>query len=277
MLHLGDARRIPLKEGAARLIVSSPPYFGLRSYSDDEREIGIEGTHVEYLDALLEATTEMMRVLSNDGNMFINIGDRTAGAMANRNWEKINTRDDNYTKHESHRAGANNKLRTQKHTTPNVPARSLVGLPWRYALACIDELGLLLRAEIIWSKPNPLPDYSTTRRVARSHEQVFHFTKTPNSYAGSERPVEFLSVWSITPQRSQVKHTAAFPDELVRRLVTHWSEPNDVVLDPFVGSGTTVRIAETLGRQGVGGDIDEATIKAARSITFTDTQKQMDI
>src|SRR5690606_33423236 len=60
--------------------------------------------------------------------------------------------------------------------------KSLIGIPWRYAIRCIDELGLILRAEVIWSKPNGLPE-SVTDRVRRSHEQWFHFTLNPRYYS----------------------------------------------------------------------------------------------
>ena len=62
--------------------------------------------------------------------------------------------------------------------TSGVPTKSLMGIPWRYAIRCIDDLGLILRAEVIWSNPNGLPE-SVTDRVRRSHEVWFHFTKEP--------------------------------------------------------------------------------------------------
>lgn len=265
MLYQGDASLIPVKDGGVRLIMTSPPYFALRTYSDDEREVGKEESHLDYLDALIAVTAEMTRVLSNDGNLFINLGDKTAGSMVNRNWEKINTRDEDYVRHTYKRAGANMKSRDRKHTTPGVKPRSLIGLPWRYAIRCVDELGLRLRQEIIWHKPNPVPDYSTTRRVARAHEQIFHFTKTEKNFAGEKRPDEFLSVWKMAPAKAK-SHTAAFPEQMVERIIGHWSEPDDVVLDPFVGSGTTVRVAQRLGRLGLGGDINYEFLAAAKRL-----------
>jgi len=275
MLYQGDASLIPVKNGGTRLIVTSPPFFALRSYTDDDREIGTEPTHTDYLDALIETTAEMARVLSNDGNLFVNVGDRTSGAMANRNWEKINTRSEDYKKHESHRAGKQNKRRDQSHTMPGVPSRSLAGLPWRYAIRCVDELGLRLRAEIIWHKPNPLPDYSTTRRVARAHEQFFHFTKTDSNYAGDDRPDEFMSVWKVSAGRSKVQHTAAFPEKIIERIVSHWSEKGDIVLDPFVGSGTTVRVARRMERIGMGGDINGPMLIEAAQVMEEPEQMRM--
>ena len=63
-----------------------------------------------------------------------------------------------------------------------MPQKSLLGLPWRYALACMDDLGLILRRDIIWSKPNGLPE-SVTDRCRSSHEYLFHLVKQPRYYA----------------------------------------------------------------------------------------------
>ena len=72
--------------------------------------------------------------------------------------------------------------RQRRPAATGAPTKSLLGLPWRYALGCIDQLGLILRAEIVWAKPNGLPE-SVTDRVRRSHEQVFHFTRLPRYFA----------------------------------------------------------------------------------------------
>ena len=75
-----------------------------------------------------------------------------------------------------------------------------------------------------------------------------------------------MSVWKISAGSSKVKHTAAFPEAIVERIVTHWSQPGDVVFDPFVGSGTTVRVAQQYGRLGLGGDISHEFMVAASQV-----------
>ena len=103
------------------------------------------------MDALLAATREMVRVLKPSGSIFVNLGDKYAGSGG----------------------GGEGSSDGRK---------SLMGIPWRYAIRCIDELGLILRAEVIWSKPNGLPE-SVTDRVRRSHEQWFHLVKEPRYFS----------------------------------------------------------------------------------------------
>ena len=251
----GDARHLPLPDGCVDLIVTSPPYFGLRSYTDGGAhyagQIGSEPTPAAWLDALLECTREWVRVLKPDGNLFVNLGDKyDAGTDSPRrvpgdlNWIR--------------------KASSPRGTT-GCP-KSLLGLPWRYAHGCTDQLGLILRAEIIWAKPNGLPE-SVTDRVRRAHEQVFHLVKQPRYYAAVDEirePHQFPnqsrtkghsmnggkasggphidpplnplgklpgSVWEIpssplqVPERVGVDHFAAFPPALVRPIVLGWSPP----------------------------------------------------
>jgi DNA modification methylase len=166
----GDARSLPLPDASVDLICTSPPYFALRDYRSDGRslagQVGAEPTPGAYLDALLACTREWMRVLKPAGSIFVNLGDKYGRGSRISSTAQSNVR------------------------TGSVPAvasltgnsKSLIGLPWRYALGCTDQLGLVLRAEIVWSKPNGLPE-SVQDRVRRSHEQVFHFTKESRYYS----------------------------------------------------------------------------------------------
>lgn len=204
------------------LIVTSPPYFALRSYRDGGEhyagQVGGEPTPAAYIASLVECTREWMRVLKPTGSLWINLGDKYA------------------------------------------PTKSLLGLPWRYALACIDDLGLILRAEVVWSKPNGLPE-SVVDRVRRSHEQWFHFVKQPRYFAAvdeirgphvrpqtrgtdaveqrpASNPLGKLpgSVWTIAteplkvPDALGVDHFAAFPTEWPRRIISGWS-PSGVCVE----------------------------------------------
>jgi DNA modification methylase len=259
----GDAAHLPLADASVDLIVTSPPYFGLRSYTDGgehyEGQLGDEPTPSEYLDALIACTAESMRVLKPGGSLFINLGDKYSDRSGGRH------------------SGTGTGRGPQAGRLPQTRGpmeKSLLGLPWRYALRCIDELGLILRAEIVWSKPNGLPE-SVTDRVRRSHEQVFHLVKSPRYYTAVDEireaadPVNIAhharyggrykgspedgrndgngrsnfqasplgklpgSVWSIptapltVPDHLGVDHFAAFPPELVRRIILGWS-PREV-------------------------------------------------
>ena len=252
-----DARDLPLDDSSVDLVVTSPPYFGLRSYQDGGEhyagQLGDEPTPAAFVDALIEVTRECLRVLKPSGSMWINLGDKYATRYSSERG--------------AGRAGLNGDDATRGRSGQNrtgCPEKSLIGIPWRYALRCIDDLGLILRAEVIWSKPNGLPE-SVTDRVRRSHETWFHFTKLPryfsavdeirephapwrpsgkNALAGQQTirphgqqdpdlrdPLGKLpgSVWTIATQPLKVPvelgidHFAAFPMEWPRRIIKGWS------------------------------------------------------
>jgi DNA modification methylase len=167
-----NALELPLPDESVDLVITSPPYFALRSYRDDgthyEGQIGSEPTPQAFLEALWAATAEMKRVLKPSGSIWVNLGDKYAGSGG----------------HNNSAIGAKSERGPSSYNkaTGGIPAKSLMGLPWRYAIGCIDHLGLILRAEVIWSKPNGLPE-SVTDRVRRSHEQWFHMTKSPRYFA----------------------------------------------------------------------------------------------
>ncbi len=256
----GNAIALPLADNSVDLIVTSPPYFSLRSYTDGgvhyPGQLGSESSPTEFIDALIDATREMVRVLKPAGSLFVNLGDKYAGHSNGTGGHRALARD----------YRAKGIVDTSRH---GIPVKSLMGLPWRYAIRCIDELGLILRAEIIWAKPNGLPE-SVRDRVRRSHEQWFHFTAQPHYYSaidevreehtspvslgrringgapengGGQRfgtdgtrhtdghPLGKLpgSVWTIAteplrvPDHLGIDHFAAFPTEWPRRIITGWS------------------------------------------------------
>ena len=184
-IRRADAHCLPLEDESVDLIVTSPPYFALRSYTDGgehyDGQIGSEATPQAFLEALWAVTAECKRVLKPSGSMWVNLGDKYSGGQP----------------HSDHGTGASSlnghggagtakdnagKFRRDPVSFGSTRPKSLMGLPWRYAIGCIDNLGLILRAEVVWSKPNGLPE-SVTDRVRRSHEQWFHFTKEPRYFA----------------------------------------------------------------------------------------------
>jgi DNA modification methylase len=185
----GNALDLPLEDASVDLIVTSPPYFALRSYRDGDEhyggQIGSEATPAEFLDALWAATAEMVRVLKPTGSIWVNLGDKYAGSGGHNNngVAKPHTGGlrgigKGYLDETARAQPATRRDAPDRYNQDSggIPAKSLMGLPWRYAIGCIDRLGLILRAEVIWSKPNGLPE-SVTDRVRRSHEQWFHFVK----------------------------------------------------------------------------------------------------
>ena len=174
----GDARHLPLPDDSVDLVISSPPYWGLRSYTDAGEhysgQIGSEPTPAAYIAALVDCTREWVRVLKPSGSMWVNLGDKYSGAQQQNTGPAV-------TAHASSISSAEHYRRMHPRNT-GIPNKSLMGLPWRYALACTDQLGLILRAEVIWSKPHGLPE-SVTDRVRRSHETWFHLTRMPRYYS----------------------------------------------------------------------------------------------
>lgn len=171
-------------------------------------------------------------MLKPTGSIFVNLGDKYAGAPRG-----------------TPILGLTGNQQCQGPV--RVARKSLLGLPWRYAIGCTDRLGLLLRAELVWHKTNPLPE-SCRDRVGRAHETWFHFTKTERSYAAVDAIREPLatittsgsnpeasgrlgrlprSVWPLPSQPLRlpawlgVKHYAAFPPEWPRRLIRGFSPP----------------------------------------------------
>ena len=170
----GNALALPLGDSIVDLIVTSPPYFGLRSYQDGgehyDGQLGSEATPAEFVDALIAATREMVRVLKPSGSIWVNLGDKYAGQSAQRSTTGLSASE------EMSQGARDGNRRSRPAKVEGIPTKSLIGVPWRYAIRCIDDLGLILRAEVIWSKPNGLPE-SVTDRVRRSHETWFHFTR----------------------------------------------------------------------------------------------------
>ncbi|WP_067470118.1 DNA-methyltransferase [Actinomadura macra] len=228
-----DARRLPLPDTSVDLIVTSPPYYALRSYQDDgqhyARQIGAEPTPGEYLDALLACTREWIRVLKPEGSLWVNLGDKYSQRTATRrssHQDGLHPDRSGVAKNWQRDRAAGRARMPRENTIDDtgryVPEKSLIGLPWRYAIRCVDNLGLILRAEIIWSKPNGLPE-SVTDRVRRSHEQWFHFTKQPRYYA----VLDEIREPHIAPNRNHgAKAMAGRNINLPRTTTGAYSGPN---------------------------------------------------
>ena len=299
-----NALSLPIADNTVDLIVTSPPYFALWSYQDGvehyDGQLGAEATPKEFIDALIMATSEMVRVLKPSGSIFVNLGDKYAGS----NGQSGGTGE--LSKVHGVGASGNQPKELRRGYVPktSVRSKSLMGIPWRYALRCIDDLGLILRAEIIWAKTNGMPE-SVMDRVTRKHEQWFHFVKSEAYYSnidairiplaakshalGNKKNNPYRhdvntttriwgddllgkmpgSWWAIPTQPLQVpedlgvEHFAAFPTEWPRRLILGWSPPAAVVLDPFGGTGTTAAVAKALGRTGISVDLSADYLRLA--------------
>lgn len=243
-----DARCLPLASESVDLVVTSPPYFALRSYQDGGEhyagQIGDEPTPQEFVASLLEVTRECVRVLKPSGSLWVNLGDKYATYAGNRSKGRTSLQ------------GSTDRCRpvvARKGGLDGggvVPVKSLMGIPWRYAIACVDDLDLVLRAEVIWSKPNGLPE-SVTDRVRRSHEQWFHFTREPRYYADVD-PIREARSWTPTPgYQGHVKQRAT-GDQPVHQFTGGAGRPTDHPAGKLPNSVWSIptqplRVPESLG------------------------------
>ncbi len=170
-----------IADRSVRCCVTSPPYYGLRDYGV-AGQIGLEPTLGEFIDKLVAVFTEVKRVLTDDGTLWLNLGDSYSSHAGQRKiTDKIGM------KQHSNVASSSAPSRC----IPELGAKQLIGVPWRVAFA-LQESGWILRSEIIWHKPNPMPE-SVTDRPTKSHEQIFLFAKSEKYFYDQEATLEPVS------------------------------------------------------------------------------------
>lgn len=184
-LYHGDALEVlrHLPDESVDCCVTSPPYFGLRSYGNYEQQIGLEKTPQQYINRLADVFDESRRVLRNSGNLFVNIGDSYASGKGTCHNPGGNT--SSYNVHlkaaNVHPLDRGNKSSLAK---IGLKPKDLIGTPWMLAFE-LRNRGWYLRADNIWAKPNCMPS-SVRDRTTVSHEHVFHLTKQPRYFYDSE-------------------------------------------------------------------------------------------
>lgn len=240
----GDALAVltNMPSNTAQTVVTSPPYWSLRDYGITG-QVGLETSVYAFIDNLADLFDQVHRVLRPDGTLWLNIGDSyTSG---NRGWRAPD-------KKNSARA-----MSVRPPTPEGLKDKDLIGVPWRLAFA-LQERGWYLRSEVIWRKPNAQPE-SVKDRPTRDHEQVFLLSKSERykydvSAVKGPNDRRLRTVWDIPTQinREASGHFATYPAALANRCIQITSEPGDVVLDPFLGSGTTALAAGDLGRRFLG-------------------------
>ena len=240
-------------------IVTSPPYWGLRDYGIDavdwndgwQGNLGDEDTPEDFVEHLCTLFDKAYHLLKDDGTVWVNLGDTYFGAKGGH-WDGGNSITSDMT-------GENYRIHRKappKHEY--IKTKDLVGIPWKFAFA-MQKRGWYLRQDIIWQKPNPMPE-AVTDRCVKSHEYIFLFSKKPKYYFDHEAIQETAigdsqekknrrSVWSIKLKPFSGAHFAVYPRELPKMCIEASTKKGDIVLDIFGGSGTTGEVAETLGRK----------------------------
>ena len=251
----GDARALPLADESVQCVVTSPPYWGLRDYGVGG-QLGLESTPEEYVVHMVEVFREVRRVLRPDGTLWLNLGDSyTSGGRDYRDPGKSKMNGGGRV------AGLTDKG-TRAPTPAGLKPKDLVGILWRVAFA-LQADGWWLRSDIVWSKPNPMPE-SVTDRPTKAHEYLFLLTKSeryfydadairePARTEGDNRAARTdvtqllgrggddsrkrtvkptgayrnaRTVWTIATQPYPAAHFATFPEELARRPILAGSSP----------------------------------------------------
>lgn len=296
LLH-GDCREVlaMLPDASVRCCVTSPPYWGLRDYGT-AAQIGMESTPDAYVAALVGVFREVRRVLVDDGVLWLNLGDSyaTGGGAVGR---ALGGGDQG---ERFIRAGMIN-TQPNRMKLEGFKPKDLVGIPWRVAFA-LQADGWWLRSDVIWAKPNPMPE-SVTDRPTKSHEYVFLLSKSERYYydaAAIAEPAKWerwgdqterkthpgtakhlgnktiaelpikdsknaRTVWNIATQAYSGAHFAVMPEALATRCVLAGSRIGDTVLDPFAGAGTTGVVAVRNGRNYIGIDANAEYVALSRA------------
>jgi len=242
-----------------RMCVTSPPYYGLRDYGGEDNQIGHEDTPEEFISNLVNIFRKVKDCLADDGTLWLNMGDsyynyRPGKGQALVKQSVASSNQDLPSKC----ARRGNKLEGLKE-------KDLIGIPWMLAFALRSD-GWYLRQDIIWSKPNPMPE-SVRDRCTKSHEYVFLLSKSQNYYfdvdvikeptIDGKKLKRKKSVWNINKKSYKDAHFAVYPPELIIPCIKAGSKKGDIVLDPFIGSGTTAVVARDLGRNYIGCELHE--------------------
>ena len=254
IILFGDCREtLKQLDEKVRMCVTSPPYYGMRNYGDEDNQIGLESTPEEYINKLVEVFREVRNCLTDDGTLWLNMGDSYYNYRPGKGQALVKQ-----TVSASKQDLPDNCPR-RGNKLEGIKEKDLIGIPWMLAFALRAD-GWYLRQDIIWNKPNPMPE-SVRDRCTKSHEYIFLLSKNQNYYfdvdAIKEPTRRKRSVWNVTKKGYKDAHFAVYPPELIIPCILAGSEKNDIILDPFIGSGTTAMVAKSLGRDYIGCELHE--------------------
>ena len=291
-----------LPDNSVDCCVTSPPYYMLRNYGIDG-QLGLEETPQQFISRLTDVFREVKRVLKKEGTLWVNIGDsyNGSGKAIGVDFSKSNSKQKSNA-HSQHTAATRVK---------GLKPKDLIGIPFMLAFALRAD-GWYLRQDIIWHKPNPMPE-SVTDRCTKTHEYIFLLSKSPKYFfdnvaimepaiydgrqdtrmkgsqkysqknttglqshtfagRGHERWMknekgEFVrnkrSVWIVPNRPERENHFACFPQKLITDCIKAGCPENGIVLDPFMGSGTTAVVARKLNRNYIGIELNPDYVKIA--------------
>ncbi len=283
-----------LEDQSINTCITSPPYWGLRNYNDESKQLGMEDTPEEFVENLVRVFREVKRVLRDDGTVWLNLGDSYNTTQAgNKTWGDGVGANKHYV---------DGSIPKKRNLIQGLKKKDLVGIPWRVAFA-LQADGWYLRQDIIWHKPNPMPE-SIKDRCTKAHEYIFLLSKKPKYYYDHEAIKEDAkypqgpnspksikkgkgefgmdtrgglskigaiakknkrSVWTVTTKPFKGAHFATFPKDLIEPCVLAGCPEGGTVLDPFGGSGTTGIVAAQHNRNAVLLELNQEYIDLANA------------
>lgn len=246
-VHKGDAQSVlkGFQPNSFNCVITSPPYYWQRDYKV-VGQIGQEKTIDGFVKNVADTMDQVRRVLAADGLLFLNLGDTYYSAKGQpKGADK---------KSSARRFG----LRAVDAGGLGVPRKTIIGIPWRVALEMIAR-GWTLRSPIVWTRTGAIPEPTAKDRPWRTYEMIFMFSKSPRYYFSRDALDRNEDIWMISERRRSNGglHSAAFPEQLVQRCIEAGCPDSGRVLDPFAGTGTTLRVALRLGRSATGIDLSE--------------------
>lgn len=295
MILIGDVRERlkELADGSVNCCVTSPPYWGLRDYGNDG-QIGLEQTPDAFIEELVSVFREVKRVLSDDGTLWVNMGDSYSSHKDCKSVSQTLARGGSSEMASVIDKGKSVSRNTKMLKSVGLKNKDLVGIPWMLAFALRAD-GWYLRQDIIWHKPNPMPE-SVRDRCTKAHEYIFLLSKSPKYYFDSDamkEPSSNLgktkirfggnkhgdsddpkhatksgneytdtgfrnkrSVWTVTTRPFKGAHFATFPPALIEPCILAGCPEGGTVLDPFFGAGTTGLVAQRNNRKWIGCELN---------------------
>jgi len=253
-VHCGDSLDLlkELPDESVDLIITSPPYFGCRVYGDET--LGREEHPLKYVENIFDFTVEFKRVLKPSGSLYLNIGDVYFGTKGfSRNQGKYKRKTDHHYK----------EHKIVKPDGQYVQNKQLLLLPHRVAIKMQDD-GWVLRNDIVWEKPNPMPSYSSDRRLPVK-ESIFHFVKGKKYYFNYNLAKELGHHRDVIKNGIEPfgNHQATFPKSLITPFILTTTKEGDIILDPFMGSGTVGAVCVENERNYIGFELNKKSVKEA--------------
>lgn len=239
----------------------------------EDRQLGLEETPEEYIKAMVEVFRCVWDVLEDDGTLWVNIGDSYCGTGSKGDYVDPKNPD-----------GRNGQSVSKTLKLDGYKSKDLIGIPWMLAFALRAD-GWYLRQDIVWHKPNPMPE-PVSDRCTKAHEYIFLLSKSRKyhfDHVAIKEPVKGdsetdemahkRSVWSVPTKPYTGAHFAVFPTDLIEPCILAGAPVGGIVLDPFMGSGTTAQVAQDLGRQYIGCELNPEYGKLQKKRT---AQKSLD-